>query len=72
MADLVRHKEALDPKYHFLLSAPSVDPEGRESLIRFSRKTKEHYISSEDDKGKATSWSMFFVDGTWTADKPAS
>ncbi|MFK7871691.1 MAG: type I DNA topoisomerase [Oligoflexales bacterium] len=68
--DLVRHKDDLDPKYHYILSAPIQDPEGHESLIRFSRKTKEHFISSDDSKGKATSWSLYWIDEKWSETKP--
>ncbi|MFV3368012.1 type I DNA topoisomerase [Pseudomonas sp. NY15435] len=64
VAELVPHKEELDPKYHFLLSAPAKDPDGRPAVIRFSRKTKEQYVQSEVD-GKPTGWRAFFDGGKW-------
>lgn len=62
--ELLPHKEELDPKYHFLLSAPAKDPDGRPAVIRFSRKTKEQYVQSEVD-GKPTGWRAFFDGGKW-------
>jgi DNA topoisomerase-1 len=44
-----------------------LDPEGRPTVIRYSRKTKEQYVRSEDD-GKPTGWSAFYSNGSW---KPA-
>ncbi|MBD9500239.1 type I DNA topoisomerase [Pseudomonas sp. BGr12] len=64
VAELVPHKEELDPKYHFLLAAPAKDPDGRPAVIRFSRKTKEQYVQSEVD-GKPTGWRAFFDGGKW-------
>ena len=68
VADLVRHKDEVDPKYFHLTEAPEKDPEGNPAIIRFSRKTKEHYIMSEVE-GKATGWSMFFENGDWELKK---
>ena len=62
--ELIPHKKAIDPKYHFLLSGPVSDPEGNDSIIRFSRKTKEQYLMSEAG-GKATGWQAYFKDGDW-------
>jgi len=58
------YKERIDGKYQFLLIAPSADPEGNESVVRYSRKTKEQYVRSEND-GKPTGWSAFYVNGQW-------
>ncbi|MDG1157710.1 MAG: DNA topoisomerase, partial [Litorivicinaceae bacterium] len=38
VSELLKVKDQLDPKYHFLLSAPVVDPEGHPAQVRFSRK----------------------------------
>ncbi|MDD9950422.1 MAG: type I DNA topoisomerase [Zetaproteobacteria bacterium] len=64
VADLIRHKEKLDPKYAFLTDAPVTDPNGNPTLVRFSRKTKEHYIASECE-GKATKWTLYYMNGAW-------
>ena len=58
------HSSELDPKYDYMLKAPEKDPEGNPAIIRFSRKTKEHYVMSEID-GKATGWSAFYINGKW-------
>ncbi|WP_110676705.1 type I DNA topoisomerase [Salinicola sp. RZ23] len=62
--ELKAHAEALPDKYHFLLEAPSEDPEGRPAQIRFSRKTKSQYVMT-DEEGKATGWRAIFEDGRW-------
>lgn len=62
--DLHRHRDELDPKYYYLADAPAEDPEGNPAIIRFSRKSKEHYLMSEVD-GKATGWSAFYVNDRW-------
>ena len=51
-----------------LADAPVADAEGNKTLVRFSRKTKQQYVSSEKD-GKATGWSAFYVDGKWVEGK---
>jgi DNA topoisomerase-1 len=62
--ELMPHKDELDPKFHYLLSAPQKDPDGNPAVIRFSRKTKEQYVQSEID-GKPTGWKAFYADGKW-------
>ena len=62
--DLVRHRAELDPKFHWLVAAPTTDPKGNPVQVRFSRKTHVHYLASEKD-GESTGWSAFFEDGTW-------
>lgn len=58
------HRKEIDPKYGFLMDAPSADPEGNPTVIRYSRKTKEQYVMSEKD-GKATGWSCWYANGKW-------
>lgn len=62
--ELLPHKDEIDPKYRFLFSAPTHDPDGNKTVIRFSRKTKEQYVQSEVD-GKATGWKVFYKNGKW-------
>src|SRR5690606_26742737 len=64
VAELLPHKDQIDPKYRFLLSAPVKDPDGNPTVIRFSRKTKEQYVQTEID-GKATGWKAFYQNGKW-------
>jgi len=68
VAELLPYKNQIDPKYHFLLSAPVTDPDGNKAIIRFSRKTKEQYVQTEVD-GKATGWKAFYEGGKWKVNK---
>ncbi|WP_241607517.1 type I DNA topoisomerase [Rosenbergiella australiborealis] len=62
--ELQRFKERLPEKFIYLTEAPAADPQGNKTLVRFSRKTKQQYISSEKE-GKATNWTLFYIDGQW-------
>jgi DNA topoisomerase-1 len=66
--ELLPYKDQIDPKYHFLLSAPVKDPDGNKAIIRFSRKTKEQYVQTEVN-GKATGWKAFYDGGKWKVQK---
>ncbi len=63
--ELVPHQNEIDPKYQFLTQAPLRDSEGRRSIIKFSRKEKEQYVISENDKGKPSGWRADYIDGRW-------
>lgn len=63
--ELLSHKKEIDPKYHYLLEAPVADKEGNKAIVRFSRKTREHYVQTEVDK-KPTGWKSFYKNGRWT------
>ncbi len=62
--ELVRFKDRISPKFHYLTEAPVQDPEGNKAVVRFSRKNKEQYVMTEIDK-KATGWTAHYVDGKW-------
>ncbi|QIA64801.1 type I DNA topoisomerase [Vibrio astriarenae] len=62
--ELARFKDRISPKFQYLADAPTHDPDGRPAVVRFSRKTKENYIRSEDD-GKPSGWTGLFIDGKW-------
>ncbi|MFZ4835434.1 type I DNA topoisomerase [Rouxiella sp. Mn2063] len=66
--ELLRFKDRLPEKLRYLADAPVADAEGNKAMVRFSRKTKQQYVSSEKD-GKATGWTAFFVDGKWVVGK---
>lgn len=68
VAELLPHREEIDPKYHYLLDAPVKDNKGRPTVIRFSRKTREQYVQSEVD-GKASGWRAFYHNGKWVVEK---
>ncbi|MDU5168018.1 MAG: hypothetical protein E6224_05520, partial [Haemophilus parainfluenzae] len=52
----------------YLADAPQKDPEGNEAIIRFSRKEKHQYVTSEKN-GKATKWIVDYIDGKWVERK---
>ncbi|MCG9662117.1 type I DNA topoisomerase [Vibrio mediterranei] len=64
VSELAKYKERLSPKFHYLADAPTEDPDGRPTVVRFSRKTKENYVRSEID-GKPSGWTGLYVDGKW-------
>jgi len=68
VADLKRHRQELDPKFHYLADALEKDPDGNPTIIRFSRKTREHFLSSMNGEGWS-SWSAYWVDGKWVEKK---
>ena len=69
--ELLPHANELDPKFHHLLQAPVEDPAGNAAVIRFSRKTREHYVQTEAD-GKATGWRAFHRKGSWVVQEKAA
>ena len=68
VAELALYRERLPEKLRYLADAPQVDPEGNVAIIRFSRKEKRQYVTSEKN-GKATKWIVDFVDGKWVERK---
>ena len=64
VAEILPYKDQIDPKYTYLFSAPVADDDGLPSVIRYSRKTKEIYVQSEEG-GKATGWKSFYEGGKW-------
>ncbi|KGK42953.1 DNA topoisomerase I [Nitrincola sp. A-D6] len=68
VSELLPHKDEIDPKYHFLMTAPVQDEEGNPTIVRYSRKTKEQYVMTEKE-GKATGWRAFYDRGNWTVEQ---
>ena len=62
--ELQRFKDRLPEKFHYLTEAPATDPEGNKTIVRFSRKNKQQYVTSEAD-GKAVDWVLIYSDGKW-------
>jgi DNA topoisomerase-1 len=62
--ELVSVKDQLDPKFAFLVDAPTEDPDGNKAVIRYSRKTKQQYVMTEVE-AKATGWKALFEEGKW-------
>ena len=62
--EILPHKAAIDPKYHFLMEGPVTDTDGVRVQIRYQRKTKQQYLMTDID-GKATGWRADFENGAW-------
>jgi len=72
LRELIPHKNEIDPKYHFLMDAPVEDKAGNPTIVRFSRKSGEHYVMTEKD-GKPTGWKAFHDGLGWKVeDKPVT
>jgi DNA topoisomerase-1 len=69
VSEIVVVKDQLDPKYRFLADAPTKDHKGRPTIVRFARKTKEQYVTSELDR-KTTGWRAHYRDGKWVEEIP--
>lgn len=50
--ELVPYKNKIDKKYHYLINAPQTDKEDNLFQIRYSRKNKENYLMSVNEKNK--------------------
>jgi DNA topoisomerase-1 len=70
IAELLAHKEELDPKFLYLCDAPVEDNKKNLVKIRYSRKTKQQYVMTEDKQGKATGWTGYYLDGKWDISLP--
>ncbi len=68
VAELAQYRDRLPEKLRYLADAPQFDPEGNEAIIRFSRKEKHQYVTSEKN-GKATKWIVNYIDGKWVETK---
>lgn len=62
--ELLPHRKEIDSKYNYLFSAPTEDDAGIPTVVRYSRKSKEQYVQSEED-GKPTGWKAFYQGGRW-------
>jgi DNA topoisomerase I len=68
VAELARFRDRLSPKFHYLADAPTKDPDGQPTIVRFSRKTKQQYVMSESKDGKASGWSAWYDGKKWKAE----
>ncbi len=66
VSELLTVADQLADKFQYLLSAPVKDPQGNPAVVRFSRKTREQFVASEQD-GKATGWQAFYNGSKWQA-----
>jgi len=70
VSELKPHREEIDPKYHFIVDGPEEDNKGLLVQVRYSRKTKEQYLMTEDKKGNPTGWRAFYNKGEWDIELP--
>lgn len=68
--ELQQFKDRIPEKFHYLADAPAQDDQGHDAIVRYSRKTKEQYVVTEED-GKQTGWQAFYKDGEWSVKKAA-
>ncbi|UVK77452.1 MAG: DNA topoisomerase 1 [Sodalis sp. Fse] len=66
--ELARFRDRLPEKLRYLADAPVQDDDGNKTLVHFSRKNKQQYVSSKRDD-KITGWTAFFIDGHWQVSK---
>jgi DNA topoisomerase-1 len=71
VAELARFRDRISPKFYYLADAPQKDPDGNLAIVRFSRKTKQQYVMSENESGKATGWSAWYENGKWQTKEKA-
>ena len=69
VAELAKYRDRISPKFYYLADAPAKDSDGNSAVIRYSRKTKQQYVMSENAEGKATGWSAWFTDGQWVVEE---
>ncbi len=63
--ELARFRDRISPKFQYLADAPKADPDGNLAIVRFSRKTKQQYVMTENSEGKSTGWSSWYEGGKW-------
>ena len=68
VAELVRFRDRISPKFYYLADAPPTDPDGNFAVVRYSRKTKQQYVMTEDSNKKATGWSAWYQNKRWLVD----
>lgn len=61
-------KDELPEKLKYLADAPTEDPQGNKAIVRYSRKTKQQYVTTEIN-GKQTQWAAFYKNGRWDVQK---
>ncbi len=68
VGELLPHGSEIDPKYRYVLDAPTADPDGNPTSVRFSRKLQQQFVTTEKD-GKPTGWQAYYQDGEWRPHK---
>ncbi len=68
VAELALYRDRLPEKLRYLADAPQHAPEGNDAIVRFSRKEKRQYVTSEKN-GKATKWIVDYLGNQWVERK---
>ena len=68
MAELKRFRDRLPEKLQYLADAPAVDGEGNQTVVKFSRKSRQQYVAGEKD-GKPSGWTAVYAGGKWKVAK---
>lgn len=68
VAELKQFKDRLPAKFYYLADAPAKDPDGNDAIVRFSRKNKQQYVTTEVN-GKSTGWIVHYIDNKWVTSK---
>lgn len=69
--ELLPHRGVIDTKYQFLMDAPVADPDGNPAIVRYSRKTRQHYVMTEKD-GRASGWQAVYEEACWRVSEKKS
>ena len=64
VAELQDIASKLEDKFQYLLDAPTEDDEDNPTVLRWSRKLGEQYVSSEKE-GKFTKFALYHRKGKW-------
>ncbi|MBE8181952.1 MAG: DNA topoisomerase I subunit omega, partial [Candidatus Portiera sp.] len=67
--DLVPYKDRLDKKFHYLMTAPQEDDEGRLFQVRYSRKNLENYVGTFNDKNRPVQ-QAYYRAKVWQLEEP--
>ena len=62
---LLDHKALLPEKFLYLTTAPIADENGNLTVVRYSKLTKQQYVSALDSEGAPTGFNAYYKDGAW-------
>lgn len=64
LKEILPHKDEIDPKYAYLMSAPQIAPKDLDVVVRFDKKAGQSYVRGEKD-GKPGGWRADYIDNKW-------
>lgn len=68
LKELLAHKDEVDPKYSYLMSAPQIAPENLDVVVRYDKKAGQSYVRGEKE-GKPAGWRADYIDNKWVEKK---